>query len=270
MKPGENTTQTCSNLWIAAATPPDRSEKRSRLKKSDLITFQEFEEISRCTDDQFWIDVLMKCAKKKFPRGFIYADKVLRYRPDEVQIYLPDDLEARYHTVVCFFQENGKMYSSRDQETKRRVEEEREMAELSLASNTWKHITSSKNRRATHVRNYVEREFPDVPKNIRGKLYTQIEVGFDTKFITKDNVVVEDGQIMSIDGVTIQDGEIVFTRPLPKITLPTLHPPTGRQEHHNHFNSWTKYLKGYAKHIQQSSKPNSSAFLSTDSGMMTE
>jgi hypothetical protein len=237
------------------------------MKKSEIISHPEFEEAALYTDDQFWVDILRRCARKKLPRGFSYADGQLRCRANEIAIVLPDDPAARALTMIYFFQENGKLYSRRDQEYRRLREEEADIARLASASSSWKCISYSKNRRATHVSDYVERRYRHLSKAIRDEIYTQVEVGFDTKFITKDHVNFENGQILHIDGLDANEGGVIFTRPIPERSFSSLsRQEEPKQDVHRHLDGWLKYLDNYSKYIQNSSKATYTTIHTSDSG----
>lgn len=268
MQPGYNTTETSTSLWVAALNAPESTGKsRGRTKKSEMISHPEFEEAAQYTDDQFWADILRRCARKKFPRGFSYADGQLRHRPNEIAIVLPDDPAARTLTMIYFFQENGKLYSKKDQENRRLREEEADIARLATASSSWKCISYSKNRRATHVSDYVERKYRHLTKSIRDELYTQIEVGFDTKFITKDHVQFENGQILYIDGLDANENGVIFTRPIPDRPLAfATRNGEPKNETHRHLDGWLKYLDNYTKYIYNSAKATYTTIHTSDSG----
>ena len=268
MQPGHNTTETSSSLWVAALNAPEAAGKtRGRTKKSETIVYPEFEESSKYTDDQFWTDILRRCARKKLPRGFTYADGQLKHRQNDISIVLPDDPGARAQTMIYFFQENGKLFSKRDQEHRRLRDEEVVIAQLASNSSSWKCVSYSKNRRATHVRDYVERKYRHLPKHIRDEIDTQIEVGFDTKFITKDHVHFENGQILNVDGVDANENGVFFTRSTPKKNL-TLIVRQGepKEKCHRHYENWTKYLEGYNKYIYTSSKASHTIIRTSGSG----
>lgn len=267
--PGNNTAETSSSLWAAALTVPQTSGKsRGKVKKSETIYYPEFEEASQYTDDQFWIDILKRCSHKKFPRGFSYSDGQLRHRQNNISIVLPDDPRALAQTVIYFVQENGKLYSKRDQELRRLQDEENDIAELANESASWKYVSYSKPRKATYVREYVDRRYAHLDRSIRDEVFTQIEVGFDTKFITKNNISFEDGHITHIDGVDANESGVFFTRPLPKRAQnTTVGVEEPKSKNYRHHDNWWKYLEGYNKYIWSSTKYQT--VIQTDSSSIT-
>ena len=256
MQPGHNTTETSAALWTAALTVPDTSSKsRGRVKKSEIIHFPQFEAGSQHIDDQYWKVILHNCARKKFPRGFVYGDGLLRHRANNISIALPDDHYALAQTAIYFFQENGKLYSKRDQEIRKKRDEEAILSQLVNASNNWTHISRSKNRRATYIRDYVERRYVAFPQNIRDELYTQLNVGFETKYIMKDHVTFENGQVLYIDGVEANETSVFFTRQLPIKRLAVIDRSIQTKDKtYRHYENWCKYLDDYRKYIITSAK----------------
>ncbi len=253
---GHNRTDTSTALWTAALTVPDSPSKgRGKIKKSEMVVYPEFELCAQCVDDQYWKDIFQQCARKKFPRGFVYQDNYLKHRQTNNMIMLPDDTVHKTQTAIYFFQENGKMYSRRDQAIRRVQLEDNIVRQLTNASLDWKKVAISKNSRAAHIKDYVERKYGHLSQPIRHELITQISTGFETKFITKDNVYFDGGQILSIDGVDANEESVFFTRvpPARKIVAPVIYPEE-RSKVHRHYDNWSKYLEGYRKYIGASTK----------------
>jgi hypothetical protein len=271
MQPGYNTTETSHALWTAALNVQDTSNKfRGRVKKSEIIHHPQFEAASRHVEDQYWKVILHNCARKKFPRGFVFSDGLLRHRTNNISIALPDDDYALAQTAIYFFQENGKLYSKRDQEIRKKRDEDAILAQLVTASNNWTCISRSKNRRATYIRDYVERCYSHLHQHIRDELYTQLNVGFETKFITKDNVRFESGQVLHIDGVDANETRVFFTRALPVKRLAIIDRSTQtKDKSYRHYDNWCKYVEDYRKYIVNSAKSShtvvqTSNYLSND------
>lgn len=256
MQPGYNTTETSSTLWTAALNVPDNTTKsRGRVKKSEIIHYPNFEAASAYVEDPYWKTILRNCARKKFPRGFIYEDGILRHRGNNISIVLPDDAYAIAQTSIYFFQENGKLYSKRDQEIRKRRDEDVIISQLINASNDWTCISRSKNRRATYIHDYIERRYSELPQSVRDELYTQINVGFETKFITKEHVHLQNGQIVNIDGIDANQKGVFFTRPLPAKRLSIItRDVQPKDKVYRHYESWCKYLEEYQKYIINSAK----------------
>lgn len=271
---GHNRTDTSTSLWNAALTVPDSPSKgRGKIKKSEMVVYPEFELCSQCVEDQYWKDIFQQCARKKFPKGFLYQDNYLRHRQSNNMIMLPDDIMAKTQTAMYFFQENGKMYSKRDQLIRRVQLEDNIVQQLTNASLDWKKVATSKNRRINHIKDYVERKYGSLKPHIKNELIVQITTGFETKFITKENVCFDGGQILYIDGVEANENGVYFTRELPsqKILIPTNYIEE-RSKVHRHYDNWSKYVDSYAKYLGASVKYLSStpSLLSMPSGFTPE
>ena len=269
---GQNSSATPSSLWTAALTVPDTPGRgRGKIKKSETITYPEFEQCSQYVDDQYWKDILHQCARKKFPRGFTYQEGYLKHRTSNISILLPDDLMARTQTAIYFFQENGKMYSRRDQALRQSQIENIIIQQLTDAALDWRKVATSKNRRASHIKDYVDRNYGQLPLKIRNELITQIGAGFESKYITKEHVQFENGQILHIDGITANENEVSFTRapPVKKVSASVTYTEE-RSKHHQHFQNWCKYLEGFKKYVGSSTKQfdsMSSSFMTPVSGL---
>lgn len=255
MRPGYNTNETSALIWSAALSTADMTKSKNKTKKSEMIQYPIFEVAAGCVTDPYWKTILHNCAIKKFPRGFVYEDGFLHHRNNEVSIALPDDPVAFAQTALFFFQENGKMYSVRDREYRKKKYEDMMIANLINASNNWTIITRSKNRRATYLRDYVERKYATLAQTIRDELYTQLNVAFETKFITKEHVIFEKGQIVNIDGLDAKQTGIIFTRPIPQKKLSMIVRDTQvKDKIYRHYDNWCKYLEDYNKYIISSAK----------------
>lgn len=269
MQPGQNSAQTSANLWTAALNIQDTSGKaKGKVKKTETIHHPCFEAASQIIDDPYWKAIIHGCAKKKFPRGFLFSDNILKHRTNNISISLPDDPYHLAQTAIYFFQENGKLYSKRDLEINRKRDEDAILLQLINASNSWTCISRSKNRRATYIRDYVERRYESLPQKIRDEIYTQINVGFETKFITKDHVAFENGQVVFVDGVDGDMNRAFFTRPLPNVRLTYVdRSEQTKAKCWSHSSNWAKYCDDYQKYIISSAKSNhvmlqSSSYLS--------
>lgn len=252
MQIGYNTTETTSFLWNAALSSKDTSTKpRGKTKKSDNIYYPQFEAASQYIEDEYWKVILHNCARKKFPRGFNFNDGILKYRVNNISIALPDDYVSLAQTAIHFFQENGKLYSKRDQEIRKKQDEAIIINQLINNSNNWTCISRSKNRRATYIRDYVERKYINFPQYIRDELYTQLNIAFETKYITKEHVNFENGLITNIDGIDANDTSVFFTRPFSFLKITHYNEDYLQQKNkcHRHFENWCKYMDEYYKYI---------------------
>jgi hypothetical protein len=104
----------------------------------------------------------------------------------------------------------------------------------------------------------VERRYVSFPQSVRDELFTQFNVGFETKFITKDHVIFENGQVLHIDGINVDtNNKVIFTRALPAKRLVTVDRTVQPvSKYHCHYNLWQKYMDDYQKYMINSAKSN--------------
>lgn len=253
---GHNTTQTSISLWTAAMTIPESSGKtKGKSKKSEIIYYPLFDTASTYTSDPYWKSVFHNCSLDKFPRGFTFTNGILRHRNSTVGVVLPEHALTLLQTTILYFQEYGKMYSKVDQENRRRKEELVVAAQLENMGNDWPTVARSKNRRATYVRDYVERKYPHLTKYIRDEIYTQINVGFEMKYLTKDDVDYKNGIVVNVDGVDADQNGVKFTRPYirKKATSSSANKDT-KPKIYQHYENWLKSVEDYQKYLVNSTK----------------
>jgi hypothetical protein len=252
MRPGQNKNRTSISLWQQALKAPKKTAySRRKTKKSEVIHYPEFFQASKIVDDPYWRDTLKKCAQRKFPRGFIYSDGQLTHRNNNVSILLPDDLEALTKTVIYFFQENGKLYSKKDIKRRKKKEEEQYIRELKEKSEDWGKVSISKNRRSTHVKDYVKEKYKHLSKDIQNAIFTQINIGFETKYITKAHVTFENGKVTNIDGVDGDENGVIFTREDNRRLTPIKYKDNNNNVNkiYNYKENWHKCLDLFQKDI---------------------
>jgi len=255
MSVGGNITQTSSSLWTAALTAPvSTGRSRTRIKKSEIVHYSEFMSASATTDDLFWKSILESCSRKKFPRGFVYENGVLSHRGNDISIALPNNSYDLASTAIYFFQENGKLYSKKDRKRRKQIEEEAILKELTEKNENWTCVSRSKNRRSTHVKDYVERKYKYLSKNIRDDVFTQINIGFETRYLTKNHVLFENGQIINIDGIDGTQNGLVFTRHYPNKRFVLSQHVADKPKEYRHYDIWCKWLEDYNKNMKQATR----------------
>ena len=85
--------------------------------------------------------------------------------------------------------------------------------------------------------------------------YLDKMVHVETKFITKEHVQFENGQVLNIDGLDANIAGVFFTRAIP-IKRPTMlvRDSQPKDKIYRHFENWCKYLDEYRKYIVSSAK----------------
>lgn len=269
MHPGNNSTETSRTLWSAAAAgPPIRG---SKLKKSEIVQFANFEAASGTLTDSYWIDILKSCARGKFPRGFCYDNGYLHHRANNVSMLLPDDPYALAQTAKYFLQENGRLLSTADKKSQKDKEEELILQQLAGKTIDWKTISRSKNKRTTYIRDYVEKKYSHLNTYIRDELYTQINVAFELGFLSGEHVTLVGNDIEFIDGISATEEGIFYSREyptrIPGIRNTTkINPEENKDKKYRHYANWCKYLEDYRKYMESSIKPSHTIQKSTFTG----
>ena len=248
-------------MWSNALAPKVPASKSTlKLKKSDIIKHQEFYDAMKYVTDSYWQEIFYNCSRKKFPRGFMYSDRILRFRATETFIQLPERMDEFSHLAIYFFKTHGRIFSPKDIEENKRVDDQKLMDTLVKKTEQWSSVSKAKNRRAAYVRDYVEKFYKDYPKNVRDDLFTQINIGFSTKYLTKDDITFENNMIMKITGFNITANcEIVRVNPTPKYKEKVKKEIPQKNPVHNHLKNWTKYLSSFDKHIASTTKSSFTA-----------
>lgn len=265
---------TCTSPTPGSNTPGSGtkvSKTKGRTKKSDLVHHSEFIEAAATVSDKFWHSTLTSCAKKKLPRNFSYQiseekEKYLTHRISKVSILLPGDPASFAKTCICFFQEHGKMYSQTDDLTMKKIREKEIIADLMSKSLDWASVAKSKNKRSTHIRSYVERKYEKLEPWIRKEVYSSINRGIEYKYISKDDVDFQDGEIINILGVDANAEGVFYTRQFPPITLALVDRDDTdyKPKEQRHYANWLKQLDGYKKYLKSSTKGSSTMQASYD------
>lgn len=257
MRPGINNFQAYGSVWGEALTFGDQSSKsKGRLKKSEIIHHPEFEEAVLYLDDPYWISIFKSCARKKFPKGFFYGERQLKYRPNDVTMVLPDDAQNFAATAVWFFRENGRLHSERDQIIQQRLVEQAISEQMATSPVTWTKISHSKKKRSLYIRGYVDREYAHLPLKIRDELYTQINVSLEMKRLVGSQITFVNGIITNIDGIDANENGVIHAKAMPvkRATTSSKAVASAKPKHYEHAKNWDKFLQNYSKHIVTSAQ----------------
>lgn len=241
MIPGKVSSVSNSHLW----TP--------RASKRDKKRHPVFQDAAEETDDPYWTSVLVRCAENHFPKNFYYAGGRLTHRQNRVSIVLPDTPSDVAKTAIFFFQEQGQLYSAKDRQERHDRDQQGVISTIIERSLDWKKVASSKNRRSTHIRDYVERVYGDMSKAARQEMCTIIEIAFELRLIGKEDIDFQNGRIVDIDGVGIKDGSVSFKHA--DVTLPPkkIVPPT-KDKVYRHHDNWKQWVTSFRKYTELSSR----------------
>lgn len=268
MQLGKNTNDVIYSLDNFTTTFT-KSKPKGRVKKSDIIHYIEFEEASCVITDEFWASTLLNCAKKKMPKNFVYTincnEKYLTYKPSKISILLPDLPASFAKTAICFFQEHGKLYSKLDQDVSKKNKEKLIIKDIMDKSLEWGTIHKAKNKRTIYIHNYVETKYANLDYSIRKEVFSKINRGFEYKYMNKDHVKFENGEIKNIDGVDADINGAFYTRPFPTINLPLIDREidTVKAKEYKHYANWCKYVDDLSKYLITSAKGSATIQMAT-------
>lgn len=180
------------------------------MSGNKTIVYEEFLECQNYTFDIFWREIFYSCACNKFPKGSKYdkAKNTLYIRYDKSgkskteSFQLPIHPSEKYNLLIGIFKEFLNLKSDYDIDiNKKELEEFRLLNQINLDTE-WKKI------KPRSVRNNIIMKFATTQININNlksskikKLYNLIQLGFQFKQITNEDVIYENGVIESITGL---------------------------------------------------------------------
>ena len=253
------TTQPVNMFTSALTIKPTSIQNKPKLKKTDIIVFPEFYNAMEHTRDPYWAEIFYNCSIKKIPRGFLYLDGTLRYRATETYIVLPSNSKDFCNSAISFFRQHGNMYSPLDLTEIQKKAEEKIVETLTKKTEQWSVVSKSQVRRAAYVREYVERCYASSPQNIRDELFTQINLGFTTGYLTKQNVLFVNNIIEKIDGFTLTEKGVERTRGAAKTKAKTKKRELHKPKHYYFYKNWQGYLNRFEKQVVLMSKSSFTA-----------
>lgn len=172
-----------------------------------------FSECASFTDDAYWKDLFNECDENRFPKGLRYDEtkNKLYVRADsKTTVYkVPSDARMVYDLMMTIFTDVLHMLSPTDRE--RRNQEMIEM--LHLDDVEWKQASRSKTSKNLLVSSYVERlsEIYKLTFKECKNLFSLINLAFQFKKISAENVTFDNGEIEHIDGLLYDEATRTFT-----------------------------------------------------------
>lgn len=239
---------TKEEIW-ASALNQKPSKGRARIKKSEMIYFPEFEAAADKATDSFWKDTLKLCARKKFPKGFIYNNGLLRHRTSNLCMNVVElDAESAAGAVTTFIRNNGRIYSPDDEADSKRSEDPI-LHDMMEKYSDWLKIYKSNCKRSQYVWSFAFDNFQEYSEDIRNDLFTKINMGFELGYLVKEDVVFECGKIVSIEGIAITDAGVEYMRNAPIKKRKTDSKPV-KDKRYSHYENWVSYLEDLDKHLK--------------------
>ena len=182
--------------WLSTS----KSSMGSTIHKNMLnVIYPIFMKFSEHVDDPYWKSILINCAKGKFPKGFIYNDNILLYRPNGESVNI-DDTGESINIFIDFIRSNAKIRSKMDLDREKDYEKEQQIGK-NVKFEEWGKIKSKFNKRLLIIE-YVTKmkNLYDLSQDESDQLTTLINMNMNEEII-KRNIIIQDNNISGINGL---------------------------------------------------------------------
>jgi hypothetical protein len=191
--------------------------------KERIIIFPIFEECKSYTLDSCWIDCFSNFACNRFPPGVRYDAKhgnlVIKIGKTIESIALPEESSQLFTTLMTIMKQKLGMRSTRDLKIqKEEIEHTIKQRNIDLECDFKK--IKPKYIKDQLIMNYIIslKEKYTLNPSEYNSVVSLIQLGFQFKSLTSDNVVYQNGAIQSIDGLEYNVKKRKFTiPPYPKV-----------------------------------------------------
>ena len=224
----------------------------------DVIVYKIFLECQKFAFVPFWEEIIYNCACNHFPKGVRYNDGVFfikynngrQYRSESFQ--LPYDSFEIYKLMMYIFKELLGLRSEYDLElSKQEFEEIRRCCEIDLDCE-WKKL-KPKSIKTQMLMDFAVSEISSrkLPPREAKRLFNIIQLGFQFKKITNDDVEYKAGVVKSISGLKFDDEkqDFVITIRSSKRSRNDMDIKRSIPQTKNHlYQALDKWIKGYKTH----------------------
>ncbi len=170
------------------------------------------EQAAQYTLDQYWKDMLVACSNNKFPKGVRYdaIKNKLYVRGEKMEVFtLPSDSKRAFTLMMSIFREHLKLVSPTET-----IQLKEAMTEkLQLDDLEWKSVSRTKSMKELLVSGFVDKLSLKYDLSMKEckHLFSLINLAFQFKKISADDVTFTDGEIVDIDGVEFDKETRTFT-----------------------------------------------------------
>jgi hypothetical protein len=153
-----------------------------------------FVECSKLTKDPLWIDIMEKCSRAKFPKGFMVANGQIKFRKGNkvTQITIPKSPDEAFIAVKNFISTHGSIFSVKDKSIQ---DDFIKSSSVAVVKNDIKFIRKDKNLFDTYLEKYIR------SKPNSDSLRYIINYGFSLSFLKTADVIFDGTEIVDIKNV---------------------------------------------------------------------
>ena len=189
-----NNSDIWNNSLMKSNTMKNSKKNTAELKNPIFLTTLPI------VQEDFWYRKLQDTAKGKLPSGFMYCNGLLTHKKKKTSIQLN----------LSFVRENGNIFSPED--LAKSKENTEEVARSITTVDTWKDISTCKNKRATYIKEYTVNKYAHLPKNIQQDFYTLVNTYYECQSIKNTDIEYEDNKIKLIRGIEANEDGVFITR----------------------------------------------------------
>lgn len=184
------------------------------------VIYDNFEQCQNFTLDQYWKDIFYSCACGKFPKGCRYDHsnntlyiriQITNTKSKGEAISLPTSPEELYLVMIDVFKNKLGMFSSRDLQIKKdELEDIQKQYQINMNCE-WKKLKPRSVKEFLIINFVKEMQLKHTlnPKETRD-LLSYINVWFQLKKITSDDIEYENKSIVSIKGLKFNESNRIW------------------------------------------------------------
>lgn len=237
---------------------------RNSAKNKKNVIHPIFEEIMKRETDPYWISFFDDASTGNFPRNCRFFGGCLTYRikNKNVDLHIPEDPITAVILLKRFLSENAGIISPTDLRDKK-IEEEKKLAESAQNEITsWSQIRSNR-QQTIMISLFVEKigEYYNLSLDERKTLIQTIKIGVLAGYFNSDNIIIDGGQIVQINGLEYDELSRQFvinkeTCKSIKVSKKINYDETTLEGEDEFCNNKEKLIKHWQKYLKDLNKKN--------------
>lgn len=184
-----------STDWCDSATGVE-----VKVKKDSFL-----DECAGYTDDEWWSSIITQMSRGKYPAGLTYYNGTLIVNSDKLALNI--DPEIACGEIISFLQTYLNLYSPNDPAP----DEEEEIEIHDSSGDVWSTMLKKHKEQAIIRFMLNEQQEKGLSHTERDRLHQILNFGFTLKYFHKDNVVVSNYTIISIDALLYDPDTRIYT-----------------------------------------------------------